>query len=84
MRQWTKEEEEKGRLPQVEHSKRSIRSNCAKNIFSTGKSNIKDFFIVGNELSLRDHGVHIPNGAGGVDGTGADHRWLCLVPIEAS
>ncbi len=60
------------KVSKVELSDGSIGSGRSEGISLVGEMDIVDFFIMGNELGEDWFLFDVPNGAGGIDGTGTD------------
>lgn len=59
--------------PEIKHSDTPVCTTTDKDINTMGtESDVKDFFIVGNQLSLGSEGGNVPDGACGVNAAGDD------------
>ena len=67
----------------IEHADTAVGAAGDKNIDAVGtEADVKDFFVVGNELGLCGESWNIPDSAGGVNGRGDDEGWRDGIPIE--
>lgn len=60
------------KVSEVELSDGSICTSRSESISLVGEMDVVDFFIVGDKLGEDGFLFDVPNGAGGIDGTGTD------------
>ena len=71
-------------ISQIKLSDGSISAGRSEGIFFVSEMNVINFFIMGNKLGKNRLFFDVPNGAGGVNGAGADEVGHFGIPVERS
>eukprot|EP00964_Phaeocystis_antarctica_P106193 scaffold71118_cov27-Phaeocystis_antarctica.AAC.1 len=66
------------------HTHRAVGTDGSEHVHARREGQVVDLLVVGDELRLGLHLGDVPDGAGRVDGRGADDVGVSLVPVEGS